>query len=95
MFVFYRSSSVLGSMVESSRAFALIPAEAVVFFRWWSDYCGGGVCMPMKSFVTWSRRGGLVTRVPRREDFDTCTLHATRGEKEAPLWVRSFGLRAQ
>ncbi|CAN7011172.1 unnamed protein product, partial [Brassica rapa subsp. trilocularis] len=48
VFEFYRSSSVLGSMVESSRAFALIPAEAVVIFRWWSDYCGGGVCMPMK-----------------------------------------------
>ncbi|CAF2112000.1 BnaC08g26480D [Brassica napus] len=48
VFEIYRFSSVLGSKVELGRAFALIPAEAVVLFWWRSDYCGDGVCMPMK-----------------------------------------------
>ncbi|WZY67812.1 hypothetical protein YC2023_000052 [Brassica napus] len=45
--------------------------------------------MPMNGFVTWSRGGGLVTRVPRREDYDTCSLRASRGKEEG---VRSMGL---
>ncbi|KAH0940413.1 hypothetical protein HID58_000050, partial [Brassica napus] len=89
VFEFYRSSSVLGSKIELGCAFVLISAEAVVLFRWWSDYCGDGVCMPMNGFVTWSRGGGLVTRVPRREDYDTCSLRASRGKEEG---VRSMGL---
>ncbi|KAH0906811.1 LOW QUALITY PROTEIN: hypothetical protein HID58_038638 [Brassica napus] len=87
-----RFSLVLGSKVELGRTFALTPTEAVVLFRWWSDYCGDGVCMPMKGFVTWSRRGGLVTRVPRSEDYDTCSVDASRGKEEAPFWVRTMGL---
>ncbi|KAH0933935.1 hypothetical protein HID58_011052, partial [Brassica napus] len=69
VFEFYRSSSVLCSKVELTRAFALIPAEAVVLFRWWSDICGDGICMPMKSFVTWSRRGGRVYACPSQGGF--------------------------
>ncbi|KAH0865095.1 hypothetical protein HID58_082306 [Brassica napus] len=99
----YRFSSVLGSKVELGRASALTPAEAVVLFRWRSDYCGDGVCMPMKGWgfdlrtraplmVFRSRRGGLVTRVSRNEDYDTCHVHASRGKEETPFWVRTMGL---
>ncbi|KAH0883142.1 hypothetical protein HID58_059238, partial [Brassica napus] len=103
VFEIYRFSSVLGSKVESGRAFALTPAEAVVFFRWRSDYCDNGVCMPMKGWgfdlrthaplmVFRSRRGGLVTRIPCSKDYDTCHVHASRGKEEAPFWVRTMGL---
>ncbi|KAF3543909.1 hypothetical protein DY000_02000049 [Brassica cretica] len=104
VFEIYRFSSVLGSKVELGRAFALIPAEAVVLFWWTSDYCGAGVCMPMKGWgfdlrtrtplmVFRSRRGGLVTRVSHSEDYDTCHVHASRGKEEAPFWVMKMGLR--
>ncbi|CAN7085757.1 unnamed protein product, partial [Brassica oleracea var. botrytis] len=103
VFEIYRFSSVLGSKVELGRTFALTPAEAVVLFRWRSDYCGDGVCMPMKGWdfdlrtraplmVFRSRRGGLVTRVSLSEDYDTCPVHASRGKEEAPFWVRTMGL---
>ncbi|CAG7910492.1 unnamed protein product [Brassica rapa] len=92
VFEFYRFSSVLGSKVELGRALALTPAKAVVLYRWSSDYCGDGVCMLMKGFVTWSIRGVLVTHVPRSEDYDTCSVHASRGKEEAPFWVRTIGL---
>ncbi|CDY71042.1 BnaCnng71040D [Brassica napus] len=103
VFEIYRFSSVLGSKVELGRAFALTPAEAVVLFWWRSDYCGDGVCMPMKGWgfdlrtrtplmVFRSRRDGLVTHVSHSEDYDTCHVHASRGKEEAPFWVRKMGL---
>ena len=96
VFEIYRFSSVLGSKVELGRTFALTPTEAVVLFRWRSDYCGDGVCMPMKGWgfdlrtraplmVFRSRRGGLVTRIPCSKDYDTCHVHASRGKEEAPF----------
>ncbi|KAF2549545.1 hypothetical protein F2Q70_00023447 [Brassica cretica] len=77
------------------RTFSLILAEAVVDFRWISDDCGDGVFIPVMWWgfdlrtraplmVFRSRRGGRVTRVPRSEDFDTCPVHATRVNEEAP-----------
>ena len=89
--------------MELGRAFALTPAEAIVDFRWMSDYCGDGVCMPVKGWgfdlrtraplmAIRSRRGSLVTRVPRSEDFNTCLVHATRGHEEAPSGFRMMGL---
>ncbi|KAF2569351.1 hypothetical protein F2Q68_00024520 [Brassica cretica] len=103
VFEIYMFSSVLGSKVEPGRAFALTPAEAVVLFRWRSDYCDNGVCMPMKGWgfdlrthaplmVFRSRRGGLVTRIPCSLDYDTCHVHASRRKEEAPFWVRTMGL---
>ncbi|KAF2544500.1 hypothetical protein F2Q68_00033146 [Brassica cretica] len=38
------------------------------------------------------RCGGLVTRVPRSEDYDTCPVHASRGKEETSFWVRTMGL---
>ncbi|CAN6973171.1 unnamed protein product, partial [Brassica oleracea var. botrytis] len=103
VFEIYRFLSVLGSKVELGRAFVLTPAEAVVLFQWRSDYCGDGVCMPMKRWgfdlrtraplmVFRSRRSGLVTRVSRSEDYDTCPVHASRRKEEAPFWIRTMGL---
>ncbi|KAF3485618.1 hypothetical protein F2Q69_00056910 [Brassica cretica] len=78
------------------RAFSLILTEDVVDFRWISDDCSDGGCIltmwwgfdlrtraPLMVFR--SRRGGRVTRVPSYEDLDTCPVHATRVNEEAPL----------
>ncbi|CAN6998418.1 unnamed protein product [Brassica rapa subsp. trilocularis] len=69
----------------------LNPAEAVVVFWWMSDYCGDGGCMPVKGWgfdrrtraplmVIRSKHGGLVTRVPCSEDFNTCPVSCNKRE---------------
>ncbi|KAH0851582.1 hypothetical protein HID58_093637 [Brassica napus] len=71
--------------------FDLNPAEAVVVFWWMSDYCGDGGCMPVKGWgfdrrtlallmVIRSKHGGLVTRVPCSEDFNTCPVSCNKRE---------------
>ncbi|KAF2559243.1 hypothetical protein F2Q68_00012665 [Brassica cretica] len=78
------------------RAFSLILGEDVVDLRWISDDCIDGGCIPVMWWgfdlrtcaplmVFRSRRGGRMTRVPRCEDLDTCPVHATRVNEEAPL----------
>ncbi|KAH0941411.1 hypothetical protein HID58_001048 [Brassica napus] len=73
----------LASIVEFGRVVSLTPAEV--------DVPSGG-CPVIAATEVACRYGGLVTRVPRCEDFYTCSVYASRVNEEAPFGFKTLGL---